>query len=69
MEIKTTATPLLEWRGDGLAIGFWEDALDLNGDLAPSKVWYKRLFRKQNLRERLEVRSPLALVGVLLSKN
>jgi leucyl aminopeptidase len=34
MEIKTTATPLLEWRGDGLAIGFWEDALDLNGDLA-----------------------------------
>jgi leucyl aminopeptidase len=34
MEIKTTATPLLEWRGDGLAIGFWEDALALNGDLA-----------------------------------
>jgi leucyl aminopeptidase len=34
MEIKTTATTLLEWHGDGLAIGFWEDALDLNGDLA-----------------------------------
>ncbi len=34
MEIRTTATPLLEWRGDGLAIGFWEDALELSGDLA-----------------------------------
>jgi leucyl aminopeptidase len=34
MEIKTTATPLLEWRGDGLAIGFWEDAVALDGDLA-----------------------------------
>jgi leucyl aminopeptidase len=34
MEIKTTTTPLLEWRGDGLAIGFWEDALELSGDLA-----------------------------------
>jgi leucyl aminopeptidase len=34
MEITTTATPLLEWRGDGLAIGLWEDALELSGDLA-----------------------------------
>jgi leucyl aminopeptidase len=34
MEIKTVATPLLEWRGDGLAIGFWEDNVELSGDLA-----------------------------------
>jgi leucyl aminopeptidase len=34
MEIKTTGTSLLEWRGDGLAIGFWEDALEPSGDLA-----------------------------------
>jgi leucyl aminopeptidase len=34
MDIKTTATSLLEWRGDGLAIGFWEDNVTLSGDLA-----------------------------------
>ncbi len=34
MDIKTTATPLLEWHGDGLAIGFWEDDVALSGDLA-----------------------------------
>jgi leucyl aminopeptidase len=34
MNIQTTATPLLEWQGDGLAIGFWEDGIALEGDLA-----------------------------------
>jgi leucyl aminopeptidase len=34
MDIKTTANSLLEWRGDGLAIGFWEDDVALSGDLA-----------------------------------
>jgi leucyl aminopeptidase len=34
MEIITSNTPPLEWSGDGLAIGFWEDQLDLTGDLA-----------------------------------
>ncbi len=33
MNIKTTATSLLEWRGDGLAIGFWEDNVSVTGDL------------------------------------
>ncbi len=34
MEIRTTNTPLLEWTGDGLAIGLFEDAGELTGDLA-----------------------------------
>jgi leucyl aminopeptidase len=33
MNIKTTATSLLEWRGDALAIGFWEDNVSITGDL------------------------------------
>jgi leucyl aminopeptidase len=33
MNIQTTATSLLEWRGDGLAIGFWEDNVNITGDL------------------------------------
>jgi leucyl aminopeptidase len=33
MDIQTTATPLLAWRGDGLAIGFWEDSVNITGDL------------------------------------
>ncbi|ARV61931.1 leucyl aminopeptidase [Nostocales cyanobacterium HT-58-2] len=34
MEIRTTDTPLLEWTGDGLAIGLFEDAVELTGELA-----------------------------------
>ncbi|MDP8966812.1 MAG: leucyl aminopeptidase [Cyanobacteriota bacterium] len=34
MEIRATDTPRLEWTGDALAIGFFEDAVDLTGDLA-----------------------------------
>ncbi|NMG19698.1 leucyl aminopeptidase [Brasilonema bromeliae] len=34
MEIITTNTPLLEWTGDGLAIGLFEDAVELTGELA-----------------------------------
>jgi len=33
MEIRATNTPLLEWTGDGLAIGLFEDAGELTGDL------------------------------------
>jgi leucyl aminopeptidase len=33
MDIQTTATSLLEWRGDGLAIGFWEDNVNITGEL------------------------------------
>ncbi|MBW4634221.1 MAG: leucyl aminopeptidase [Iphinoe sp. HA4291-MV1] len=34
MEIRTNDTPLLEWTGDGLAIGLFEDAVELTGELA-----------------------------------
>ena len=34
MEFKPTQTPCLEWAGDALAIGFFEDAIELNGELA-----------------------------------
>ena len=33
MEIKAIATPRLDWTGDLLAIGFYEDAVELSGDL------------------------------------
>lgn len=33
MEIRATDTPLLNWAGDGLAIGLFEDAVELTGDL------------------------------------
>jgi leucyl aminopeptidase len=34
MEIRATDTPRLEWTGDALAVGLFEDAVDLTGDLA-----------------------------------
>jgi len=34
MEIRATDTPRLDWTGDALAIGLFEDALQLSGDLA-----------------------------------
>ncbi len=34
MEIKTTTTTSLEWAGDALALGFFEDSLELTGELA-----------------------------------
>ncbi|MUH00236.1 leucyl aminopeptidase [Scytonema sp. UIC 10036] len=34
MEIRGSNTPLLEWAGDGLAIGLFEDAVELTGELA-----------------------------------
>jgi leucyl aminopeptidase len=34
MDIKAIATTRLEWTGDLLAIGFFEDAVELSGDLA-----------------------------------
>ncbi|NEO99352.1 MAG: leucyl aminopeptidase [Symploca sp. SIO2E9] len=34
MEIRTTDTALLDWTGDALAIGIFEEALELQGDLA-----------------------------------
>ena len=33
MEIRATDTPLLNWTGDGLAIGLFEDAVELTGEL------------------------------------
>lgn len=33
MEIRATDTPLLDWAGDGLAIGLFEDAVELTGNL------------------------------------
>ncbi len=33
MEIRVTDTPRFEWTGDALAIGFFEDAISLTGDL------------------------------------
>jgi len=34
MEIRATDTPLLDWAGDGLAIGLFEDAVELTSELA-----------------------------------
>lgn len=34
MEIRATNTPLLDWTGDGLALGLYEDAVELTGELA-----------------------------------
>ncbi|MEM9922699.1 MAG: leucyl aminopeptidase [Cyanobacteria bacterium P01_D01_bin.50] len=34
MEIRASHTPLSDWSGDGLALGLFEDELDLTGDLA-----------------------------------
>jgi leucyl aminopeptidase len=34
MEIRPTSNPITDWTGDCLAIGFFEDAVDLNGELA-----------------------------------
>lgn len=34
MEVRTTDTPRLDWSGDALAIGFFEDQVELTGDLA-----------------------------------
>ncbi len=34
MELRVTNTPVLQWSGDGLAIGLFEDAVELTGDLA-----------------------------------
>ena len=34
MEIRASNTPLSDWSGDGLAVGLFEDELDLTGDLA-----------------------------------
>ncbi|NEP22278.1 MULTISPECIES: leucyl aminopeptidase [Moorena] len=34
MEIRGTDTPRLDWTGDALAIGLFEDAVELTGDLA-----------------------------------
>lgn len=34
MEIRASNTPLSDWSGDGLAVGLFEDGLELTGDLA-----------------------------------
>jgi len=34
MELRTTSVPLLEWSGDGLAIGLFDDQVELPGELA-----------------------------------
>ncbi len=34
MDMQLVDIPLLQWTGDGLAIGFFEDAVDITGDLA-----------------------------------
>lgn len=34
MEVRATNTPLLEWAGDGLAVGIFEEATELTSDLA-----------------------------------
>jgi len=34
MEIRATDTPRLDWTGDALAVGLFEDAVNLSGDLA-----------------------------------
>ncbi|MBW4690535.1 MAG: leucyl aminopeptidase [Lyngbya sp. HA4199-MV5] len=34
MDLRTTGTPLLEWSGDGLAIGLFEDNVELTAELA-----------------------------------
>ncbi|MEB3336257.1 MAG: M17 family peptidase N-terminal domain-containing protein, partial [Leptolyngbyaceae bacterium] len=34
MDLRVTDTPYLSWSGEGLAIGLFEDAVDITGDLA-----------------------------------
>lgn len=34
MEIRATNTPLLDWAGDAIALGLFEDAVELTGELA-----------------------------------
>ncbi|MDJ0737948.1 MAG: leucyl aminopeptidase [Nostocaceae cyanobacterium] len=34
MEIKSSNTPLVDWKGDGLAVGLFEEAVELTGELA-----------------------------------
>ena len=34
MEIKGTDKSFLDWTGDALAVGLWEDSIEINGDLA-----------------------------------
>ena len=34
MEIRATNTPLLDWAGDGLALGLFEDDVQLTGEQA-----------------------------------
>ncbi|MEO1428089.1 MAG: leucyl aminopeptidase [Cyanobacteria bacterium J06633_8] len=34
MEIRASNTPLSDWSGDAIAVGLFEDGLELNGDLA-----------------------------------
>ena len=34
MEVRASNTPLVQWTGDGLAFGLFEDAVELTGDLA-----------------------------------
>ncbi|MER3590371.1 MAG: leucyl aminopeptidase, partial [Mastigocladus sp. ERB_26_1] len=34
MEIIPSSTPILEWTGDGLAVGLFEDNTELTGELA-----------------------------------
>lgn len=34
MEIRAIDTPLLDWAGEGLALGLFEDAVELTGEIA-----------------------------------
>jgi leucyl aminopeptidase len=34
MDVRVTDTPLLEWSGDGLVVGLFEDQVELTGDFA-----------------------------------
>jgi leucyl aminopeptidase len=46
MDIQTTSTALLEWRGDGLAIGFWEDHVNITGDLLTLNTQWQGLIQE-----------------------
>lgn len=46
MEIRATDTPLLDWAGDGLALGLFEDAVELKGDLAQLDQNFTDVFKE-----------------------
>lgn len=53
MTIQPSDKPLLEWAGDSLAIGLFEDAVELTGELASLDQKIFRGIKRTNCRRRI----------------